>query len=174
MPINYYIDGYNVVHCCSRLRALIQDSFEAGRDALVDRVSRYCAATGEAAMVVFDGRGRAAEPMPPFHGSPGLEVVYSPTHQSADALIERAVYDAKNRRDIIVVSGDRGIRDLCRGLGALVMSPDNFLVAVDERLERDRAGLHAQQNPQTRSTIEDRLDPSARDQLEALKKRLEE
>lgn len=174
MPVTYYIDGYNVVHHCSRLRALIQDNFEVGRDALVDRVSRYCATTGESATIVFDGRGRTPEPMAPFRGSPGLEVIYSPAHQSADALIERAVYDAKDRRNIIVVSGDQGIRDLCRGLGALVMSPDNFLVTVDERLERDRAGLRAQQNTHTSSSIEDRLDPSARDRLHALKKQLEE
>ena len=110
MAFLYYIDGYNVIHFCSQLRPLAEENFEAARDALVERVARFCAASGEVAKIVFDGRGHQAEPAPPFRGSPGMEVIYSPKSQSADAFIEREAYVAPRRGDVVVVTGDRGIR----------------------------------------------------------------
>jgi len=121
MPILYYIDGYNVIHHCDRLRALARVDFEAARDALVDRVTRYCCDAGQAARIVFDGRGRSSDRAAPVLSSPCIEVLYSSEQQTADALIERMVYETGKRTELVVVTSDRGIRDLCGGLGALTM-----------------------------------------------------
>ena len=155
MPLTYLIDGYNVLHHCSRLRPLARQSFEAARDSLIDRVARFCGITGNRARIVFDGRGTHADPAP--HGIGGLEVVYAPAHQTADGYIEREVYQTAGRREVVVVTGDGGIRRLCQGLGALVMGPDNFLVTVDDCLEQqrdERRWLNAGQNG---TVLEDRL-----------------
>lgn len=174
MPLSYYIDGYNVIHHAPDLRERAQGDFESARDLLIERVARFCAASQSEARIVFDGRGRRADPVQPFRAPPGLEVIYSPNRQSADALIERMVYQTTERREIVVVSADRGIRELCQGLGTLVMTPHNFLETVQETLERDQAGLEYLRRHHRRYTVEDWLDPDSREQLDALKRRLEE
>ncbi|MBN2308557.1 MAG: NYN domain-containing protein [Candidatus Hydrogenedentes bacterium] len=172
MPLTYYIDGYNVIHFCPALRPLADANFESARDALIERVARFCSASGDSAKIVFDGRGRQADPHLPFRAGPGLEVVYSPAHQSADALIERTAYHAPNRRDLVVVTGDRGIRGLCRGMGTLVMEPNHFLSTIDERLNRERDDLQRTHERHTGISIEERLDEASQSRIQALKKRL--
>ncbi|MCP4644456.1 MAG: hypothetical protein GY851_28695 [bacterium] len=167
----YYIDGYNVVYHCSKLRPLLDVSFETARDALIERVSRFCASTSDRVRIVFDGRGRQAEPVVPV-GASGLDVIYSSSDKTADALIERAAYESRDRRNMVVVSGDRGIRDLCRGVGTMVMTPDNFLAVVDQRLDQEREHLTRFHNQYTRDTVEDRLDDATKERLKNLKKRL--
>lgn len=170
----YLIDGYNVIHHCRRLQTLARRDFEAARDALVDRVSKYCSLSGDPTKVIFDGRGRKPEQHTPYRGAPGLEVIYSPGHLTADAVIEREVYVAHNRREMVVVTGDRGIRDLCRGLGALVMAPEHFLGMVDERLVRSSAQLRNTYERFSTNLLEERLSEHGRQQLAKLKKRLKE
>jgi predicted RNA-binding protein with PIN domain len=173
MPNTYYIDGYNVIHHSALLRPLADQDFEAARAALVEKVSRFCVATGNQAKIIFDGRGRQPDPVAPLAQVPGLEVLYSPGHQSADTLIERIVYAAEDRRSIIVVSGDRGIRALCRGLNALVMEPDNFLATVRDADADTRRALQHIQRPDTLRRIENRLDATDLDRLNRIKKDLE-
>ncbi len=174
MPSIYYIDGYNVIHHSSLLQPLAKQSFETAREALIEKVARFCAATGAPAKIVFDGRGRRTEPSPPSQSTPGLEVLYSPGHKTADALIERIVYTAADRRSIIVVSGDRGIRTLCRSLGALVMEPDNFLSTIRESDRETRATLENLQRADALHRMEHRLSEDQIQRLRNIKKKLEE
>lgn len=172
MPPTYYIDGYNVIHHSSWLKPLAAQDFESARDALVEKVARFCVATGGQAKIVFDGRGRQTQPLAPLTGIPGLEVIYSPGHRSADTLIERIVYTAQDRRSIIVVSADRGIRTVCRGLSAMVMEPDNFLATVREAEADTRASLEQVQRPDALLRIEGRLDQDTLERLAKLRQTL--
>lgn len=174
MTATYYIDGYNVIHHCPQLQPLVRSSFEAARDTLIERVARYCAATGERAKIVFDGRGGRLDPVVPFRSGPGFEVVYSPSRQSADTVIEREVYASANRRAIVVVSGDYGIRQLCSALGALVMDPANFLAAVQDTLDRASASLRTQANQYKSAPLGERLTDASRNRLEEIKDALDE
>ncbi len=169
MPALYLIDGYNVIHHCPQLQRLTHSDFEASRDTLVERVSRFCTTTSEPVKIVFDGRGRTEQSQVQGRTAPGLEVVYSPGHLTADAVIERHVYAASNRREIVVVTGDRGIRDLCRGLGSLVMSPEHFLTIVDEALTRSTAQLRTTYERFSTNPLEDRLQDSGREHLKRIK-----
>jgi hypothetical protein len=170
MP-TYYLDGYNVIYRCPELQILAEEDFEAARDTLVDRVARFAAVTGAAIKIVFDGRGRRAEPGE-ARGAPGLEIMYSPGHQSADALIERLVYNSRQRREIIVVSGDAGIRQLCTALGSFVMAPEHFLTMVRDKLRESGVALRREHERYRRMTVEDRLENGARDRLNELKGKL--
>ena len=130
MAYLYYIDGYNVVHHSAELQDLARVDLEAARNALIDMVKQFCSATTNEAKIVFDGPGRAVPAAAiPIGTDQRTEVAFSSGRLSADTVIERAVYASQNRRGIVVVSGDRGIRELCRALGAMVMSPRNFLAA---------------------------------------------
>lgn len=170
----YYIDGYNVIHHSALLRPLAMQDFEAARDALIERVGRFCVATGHQAKIVFDGRGRNIQPSRPLASVPSLEVVYSPGTKTADSLIERTVYASNNRRNIIVVSADRGIRNLCYSLNSLVMDPDNFLSEIKDAENDTRSTLQLIQRTDSLNRIEERLGGAALDKLSALKAQLEQ
>ena len=174
MNSTYYIDGYNVIYHSSVLRPLALESFEIARDALIEKVARFCVASGHQVKVVFDGRGNRSESTTPLSGAPGLEVLYSQGQQSGDAFIERTVYAAPNPRNVVVVSADRGIRDLCRNLNALVMDPDNFLASIRETDGDTRATIQRIQRGDSLNRIENRLDGTALDRLLKHKQELEE
>jgi predicted RNA-binding protein with PIN domain len=169
----YLVDGYNVIHKCPQLRPLTRTDFEASRDVLVDRVARYCSLTGEHAKIIFDGRGRRQEPSLPECGTANVEIIFSPGHQTADTLIERIVYSAKNRRDYVVVSGDRGIRDLVGGLGGLTMIPGSFLTEIQQALDRSSTALRNQTHQHRSSRLEDRLSGESLERLRKAKGELE-
>jgi predicted RNA-binding protein with PIN domain len=171
MSRTYYIDGYNVIHHSTLLRPIAMENFERAREALVEKVSRFCAATGSEAKIVFDGRGRSKDSAVPKN-MPGIEIIYSPGHITADALIERVVYNAPDRRALIIVSADRGIRNICGNLNALIMQPDNFLNAVHESEGETRATLEHMRKPDTQKRVEERLDEKSLDMLQKLREKL--
>ena len=172
----YYIDGYNVIHKSSLLRPLLDRDFEAAREALIDRVAAYCVTTGHEATIVFDGRGQQKPEIAPHHrGVTNLHVIYSPGHLTADAVIERTIFQRSNRLDHVVVTNDVGLRDLCRGMGSLVMDADNFLQTVRETDQHiDRALNRTKFHLPTTTFIEDALDEESLEKLDALRKELED
>lgn len=172
MASTFYIDGYNVIHRSKSLRPLANSDFEAAREALIDRVAEICTALGRNAVIVFDGRSRHL-PEHVDHGRrvAGLQVVYAPASKTADAVIERYVYQSHDKMNLVVVSGDRSLRDLCRNMGALVMDADNFL-ATSKEIDRDVQTLAARTRQSTPAFLEDSLNGRSLDALAALKKKL--
>jgi predicted RNA-binding protein with PIN domain len=168
----YYIDGYNVIYHSSLLRPLIRQSVEIARDALIEKVEQFCSLSGERAKIFFDGRGQHAAPPTPSCHVAGLEIIFSHGDLSADAMIERMVYQSNRRRDIVVVSHDMGIRDLCRGLGAFVMGSENFIAKVRETRSDMGRTLSTKHQDTSVPRIEDRLDKDTLDRLSELKKHL--
>ncbi|MBI1317498.1 MAG: hypothetical protein GC168_00930 [Candidatus Hydrogenedens sp.] len=167
MARTYYIDGYNVIHHSSALRKVIRHDLERARELLIDRVAQLCITMGTETYLVFDGRGRSrADKIPHHRHVDHLHVVYTPLEKTADAWIEREVYKHHDRMAVCVVTNDRGIRDLCRGMGALTMDAENFLTTVRES-HRDVDEV-VQRKAQVESHfVEDRL---SGDSLEALRR----
>lgn len=172
MSREFLIDGYNVIHHSALLKPLAMRDFETARDELVTKVSRYCSITGDRARIVFDGRGRRLKSRITDDLATNLTVSFSPHHLSADSVIERAVYQSPNRREITVVTADRGIRTLCLGLGSPTMMPEIFLDTVREALGGLSSQLVRNTESQSRSFLEDRLDPASIEGLRALRDRL--
>jgi len=72
--------------------------------------------------IVFDGRaGMGSE-----KNDSRLEVIFSKA-ESADDTIKKIVAAATNKKNIVVVTGDRGIQYAVRALGAKVCSVKDFL-----------------------------------------------
>lgn len=173
MAEHYFIDGYNVLHRSTTLRQRALDDLESARDLLIDRVAQYCASSGARATIVFDGQGPREERERGARGVTGLDLIYAAANKSADAIIERAVYRHPNRRNAVVVSGDRGITDLCIGLGALAMTPDAFLTTIADETSRIRAKVERDRPDTQIARIEDSFDEATRRRLEDLRRKLE-
>jgi predicted RNA-binding protein with PIN domain len=113
------VDGMNVIGT----RA---DGWWRDRDAamarLVDRLERWSAANGDDVTVVFERK-----PRPPIR-SPLVEVAHAraPGPNAADDEILRRIRKDPDPRSIRVVTSDRLLGDLVRGLGATVEPAAGF------------------------------------------------
>jgi len=168
----YYIDGYNVIHLSPEMQGAMHEDIERARELLIERVTKWVSATQDVAKIIFDGQGQRTEESPHHSNSGPVEILFSSKHKTADQIIERAVYQSNRKGGVIVVSADRGITDLCMGMGALVMHPTNFLSQVGEASsEISRAVKRRKSGPLGR--LEERFDGDTLDHLEDLKRRLE-
>lgn len=165
----YYIDGYNLLHTHPGWTALANEDLEAAREAVVEAVSAWTLNRGCRACVFFDGQGRRPERVMHDAGRPNVEVMYTSSKLSADALIERGVYTAERRHTVIVVTADRGIRDFCLGLGAITMTPKHFLIGMDSPLPSRPAVRPG--NPVGR--VEDMLDDETAKRLREMRAKLD-
>lgn len=166
------VDAYNVLHQSRKLQQLLRQDLETAREGLIDKVAHYCVQTGKRVVLVFDGRGAGgAQKVEHYRAVPSLEVIYSPKHLTADAVIERKVYQMPRKMDAIVVTSDRGVRDLCRGMGALVMDGQNFLKSIEESRVDAGETVRNTQRPAP-INVEDRLDSKSLDLLKELRKKL--
>jgi predicted RNA-binding protein with PIN domain len=173
MAERYYIDGYNVLHKSSMLKSLVVHDLETAREAMIDKIGHYCAATGHEVTIVFDGRGlHKAEHQPHHRGVASLRILYAPGHLTADTVIEREVYKDPNRRGIVVVSNDFGLRSLCSGMGALTMGVDNFLQTVRETRGETNVRLESAKRNARIERLEDRLDEGGMARLKELREKL--
>jgi len=169
----YLIDGYNLLHHTPKLRNLVRTDFEAARDALAAMVTIWCSASGHQAKIIFDGRGPLHESSTPPLSGKGVEIIYGPGHLTADTVIERMVYNTGQRQSYVVVTGDRGIRDLCQHMGAFVMTPAHFLTGLNETQTTMRETIEHKSSGNIKS-LEDRLDSGTLAQLQELKDKLKD
>jgi predicted RNA-binding protein with PIN domain len=122
MPVQYIVDGYNVIFSTP----LKQAGIEQAREILTMLVLRI----GKPVKVVFDGReGIVSEVKRPY-------VVYT-KGISADEYIKRWVKAQKDTQGIVVVTKDREIQSYVRNLGAKVMKPEEFYEML-QRKPRER------------------------------------
>lgn len=155
------VDGYNVIGRVPSYSRLAHDDLDAARAALVSDVAAY--AHGEYdVLIAFDG---AANPHSTGerHDVAGVTVVFSPFGISADAVIERAAREGRERGDeVVVVTSDAQLQwTVMRGQVSR-MSSDEFGRDVAEGSAEWRE--HAPSGS-ARGRLEERIDPEVRDVL---------
>lgn len=174
MAMAYLVDGYNVLHHAPAFASLLRRDFETARDSFVERLACFSRSRGCAVRIVFDGKGerqsRTEGPATLENG--GFDVIYSPGHHTADVVIERLAYTAASRRDVVVVTADRAIRQLCQGMGTLIVGPENFMATVNEALDETRTSVQRTQANAPLARVEDRMSGTTRDGLLALRAKL--
>ena len=114
------IDGYNCVFGWDSL-AHLKDDLSAARDKLIDYIFAYQAYLRQPVILVFDGY-RRKDNIGSSYKQGGVEVVYTRTDITADAYIERYVYQNKKKLDCTVVTGDALIQNAALANGAKRMS----------------------------------------------------
>lgn len=149
--------------------------FEAARETLVSDIARYCGITGKRAVIVFDGAGHGLDQSSPAKYDEFVIVKYSPKRLTADSVIERDVFMRRREsreNETVVVSADRGVREQCRAVGAIVMQPENFIIEMNETRQRAHEYVREHGSRVTRNYLEDRLDVNTRAQLMSLRDKL--
>ncbi len=116
------VGRYNIIHAWPPLKALMNQSLEAARDKLVDRMAVYAQVTGADVTVVFDAH-RTQSMANAEESNQGVRVIYTRKGHSADHAIERLAYTVTDAGDMLTVATSDGFqRDLVRGMGGAVIS----------------------------------------------------
>jgi predicted RNA-binding protein with PIN domain len=125
MSLHYILDGYNVINYVT---SLSQKKLEdARRDLLhILEVQRPQGSVNNEVTVVFDGRSDV------FGGSPAsvtVRIIFT-CDETADDRIKRLVDQSANKKNIRVVTNDRGIQHYIKAAGGRVVSVKQFLQRV--------------------------------------------
>mgnify|MGYP003298983936 CR=1 FL=1 len=100
------VDGYNLIYADERLKETALSSLEKAREELMDLLSSYVAYTKTELVLVFDAYlvkdGEGSE-----YTHDGYRVVYTKANQTADAYIEKMMYELGPDYSIRMVTSDR-------------------------------------------------------------------
>ena len=123
------IDGYNLIYSWDSLKAVAEKSFEDARRELIELLENYSAFTKMHVTLVFDaylvkgGRGSDFE-----RGD--YRVVYTKQDQTADAYIEKMMFELGPNYNIRVVTGDRLLQYSAIHSGIMRMTAKEFEAEV--------------------------------------------
>src|SRR5215470_16772945 len=115
------VDGHSVIFAWPELRKLHGLRSSLARDALIKQLRDYQDWTGVRVVVVFDGQGKKVEAI----SDPGdVQVFYSRSGQSADAIIERLASKYAKRYKLVVATSDSMEAETVHACGAEWISPE--------------------------------------------------
>lgn len=115
------VDGYNIIFAWEDLKNLSKINIDSARDALKDIMSDYQGYTGVKLILVFDAykvRGNAGK-KETYHN---IDVVYTKQDETADAFIEKTVFEIRDKYKVTVATSDGLEQQTVLSLGALRMS----------------------------------------------------
>ena len=115
------VDGHSVIFTWPELRKLHARRSSLAREALIKRLRDYQDWTGVHVVVVFDGKGRKIEAT---SDPVDVQVFYSRTGQTADAVIERLASKYAKRFELMVATSDSMEGETVEACGAEWISPE--------------------------------------------------
>ena len=160
-----FVDGYNIIHDWKELKYLSRSvNLEAAREKLSDIVGEYASYTGINAIIVFDAhmvKGASDKQ----YDRPGVTIVYTKEHQTADSYIEKAVSQLNRyQQNIYVATSDGAEQMTVFSQGANRMSAREFLNEIIKK-GTERSKKH---NDSTSTQLGAYLDEDTKDKLKEL------
>ena len=123
-PARYLIvDGHSVIFAYPELRKLHARRSSLARESLIKQLRDYQDWTGVRVVVVFDGKGRKVEAS---SDPEEVQIFYSRTGQSADAIIERLASKYAKRYELVVATSDLMEAETVAACGAETISPEGL------------------------------------------------
>jgi predicted RNA-binding protein with PIN domain len=164
------VDGYNVIFAWPELAALKDVKLEDARELLIAVMADYAALTRQRVTVVFDSHRRASGEETNEVVS-GVEVIFSGRKSSADHVIERLIYQARQGEEVTVATSDAVQRDLALGKGVKTISALLLKVQVEAVMRQRNLEMRDRQSRSDLSRrLEDRLDPATREILDRMRR----
>ena len=117
------VDGHSIIFAWPELRKLQARRSSLAREALLKQLRDYQDWTGVSVVVVFDGKGKKVDAI----SDPAeVQVFYSRSGQSADAIIERLASKYAKRFELMVATSDSMEAETVHACGAESISPDGL------------------------------------------------
>src|SRR5215471_11337135 len=118
------VDGHSVIFGWPELNKLHARRSSLAREALIKQLRDYQDWTGVRVVAVFDGKGKKVETI----SHPGdVQIFYSRSGQSADAIIERLASKYAKQYQLMVATADSMEAETVQACGAEWISPDGLL-----------------------------------------------
>jgi uncharacterized protein len=117
------VDGHSVIFAWPELRKLHARRSSLAREALLNQLRDYQDWTGVRVVVVFDGKGKKVEAT---SDPEEVQVFYSRSGQTADAIIERLASKYAKRFELTVATSDSMEAETVHACGAESISPDRL------------------------------------------------
>jgi predicted RNA-binding protein with PIN domain len=126
------VDGHSIIFAWPELRKLHERRSSLARQALIKRLRDYQDWTAVRVVIVFDGKA----PKISATSDPGdVQIFYSRSGQTADAIIERLANKYANLFDLMVATSDSMERQTVQACGAQSISPDALRELVETARE---------------------------------------
>lgn len=171
------IDGYNVIYYSAQVRGLSEFDLEDERESLIHAAADYSGYTGCELTVVFDAYNRE-DGDERIEKRADIQIVFTPHDTTADAYIERLVYDMtgsmqrtqRRERDLItVVTSDNTLQQVILACGATRMSSREFLAEIKRVKDESVKEKNRKELPE-HHRIADTMMPDLHDTLDAMRK----
>jgi uncharacterized protein len=117
------VDGHSVIFAWPELRKLHARRSSLAREALIKQLRDYQDWTGVRVVVVFDGKGKKVEAT---SDPADVQIFYSRSGQSADAIVERLASKYAKRYQLVVATSDSMEAETVHACGAEWISPDGL------------------------------------------------
>ena len=117
------VDGHSVIFAWPELRKLHARRSSLAREALIKQLRDYQDWTGVRVVVVFDGKSKKVEAT---SDPTDVQIFYSRSGQSADAIIERLASKYAKRYELAVATSDSMEAETVHASGAEWISPDGL------------------------------------------------
>ncbi len=117
------VDGHSIIFAWPELRKLHARRSSRARETLVKQLRDYQDWTGIRVVVVFDGKGRNIETA---SGPADVQIFYSRSGQTADAIIERLASKYAQRFELMVATSDSMEAQTVAACGAEWISPEGL------------------------------------------------
>jgi predicted RNA-binding protein with PIN domain len=117
------VDGHSVIFAWPELRKLHARRSSLAREALLKQLRDYQDWTGVRVVAVFDGKGKKVEAI---SDPEEVQVFYSRTGQSADAIIERLASKYGKEYELTVATSDSLEAETVHACGAEWISPNGL------------------------------------------------
>jgi len=162
------VDGYNVVFAWPDLKELAEDSMDAARSKLLDRLSKYQGVRKCQIIAVFDAYRLQGHPEEIFDYD-NIHVVFTREAQTADQYIEKFAHDNQQKYDITVATSDGLQQIIIRGSGCALLSARELKDEIARTEEKVTQVLQGKQ-PAHRNYLKDALSTDTKLQMEELVK----
>jgi uncharacterized protein len=132
-PRYLIVDGHSIIFAWPELRKLHARRSSLAREALLKQLRDYQDWTGVRVVAVFDGKGKKVEAI---SDPSDVQVFYSRTGQSADAIIERLASKYAKQYELVVATSDSMEAETVHACGAESISPEalrGLLVSARQR-----------------------------------------
>ena len=117
------VDGHSIIFAWPELRKLHARRSSLAREALIKQLRDYQDWTGVRVVAVFDGKGKKVEAT---FDPAEVQVFYSRSGQSADAIIERLASKYAKKYELVVATSDSMEAETVHACGAETTSPDGL------------------------------------------------
>jgi predicted RNA-binding protein with PIN domain len=135
---HYIIDGNNVIHKSKPLSKLFIKDKQSPREKLIFKIEDSFQGRNVKITVHYDYFENV-----PIKASL-VRIIYS-DKKEADENIKKQIADEENRRNLIVVSSDNGIKTFARKCGCEVISSEDFIKQLLSREKVDEETIKTKQ-----------------------------